>query len=113
MSDVSAPERALRAIVFELSSRSRAFALVGGLAISIRAEVRFTRDVDVAVAVEDDADAEALVRELAVAGYRPLALVSSFAISLATCGEAEVSLTVSADAGALSTPRLRANKTNV
>jgi hypothetical protein len=45
MTDVSAPERALRDIVRELSSGGRAFALVGGLAVSIRAEVRFTRDV--------------------------------------------------------------------
>lgn len=51
------------------------FALVGGLAVSIRAEVRFTRDVDLAVVVDDDADAEALVRELSTAGYRPLAMV--------------------------------------
>lgn len=75
MTDASAPERALQAIVSELGSRRRAFALVGGLAVSIRAEVRFTRDVDLAVVVRDDADAEALVRELSAAGYRPLALV--------------------------------------
>ena len=43
--------------------------------MSIRAEVRFTRDVDLAVPVSDDADAEALVRELSAAGYRPLAVV--------------------------------------
>lgn len=75
MTEVSAPERALRAIIVELGARGRAFALVGGLAVSIRAEVRFTRDVDIAVAVDDDADAEALVREIAASGYRPLALV--------------------------------------
>ncbi len=75
MTEVSAPERALRAIIFELAARGRTFALVGGLAVSIRAEVRFTRDVDLAVAVSDDADAEALVRELAAAGYRPVAVV--------------------------------------
>lgn len=75
MSDVPAPERALRAIIFELAARRRTFALVGGLAVSIRAEVRFTRDVDVAVAVDDDADAEALLRELVAVGYRPLARV--------------------------------------
>lgn len=49
--------------------------MVGGLAISVRAEVRFTRDVDLVVAVDDDTDAEGLVRDLSVAGYRPLALV--------------------------------------
>jgi len=33
-------------------------ALVGGLAVSARTEPRFTRDLDVAVAVPDDAGAE-------------------------------------------------------
>lgn len=75
MADIAAPEHALRAIVFNLAARRRAFALVGGLAVSIRAEVRFTRDVDLAVVVEDDSDAEKLVRELTADGYRPLALV--------------------------------------
>lgn len=41
----------------------------------MRAEVRFTRDVDLAVCVNDDADAEALVYELRAAGYAPLASV--------------------------------------
>jgi hypothetical protein len=49
--------------------------VVGGLAVSIRAEVRFARDVDLAVVVSDDADAEALVRDLSAVGYRSLALV--------------------------------------
>ena len=46
------------------------WALVGGLAVSIRAEPRFTRDVDVAVSVADDATAEGLVRDLRAQGYR-------------------------------------------
>ncbi len=75
MIDGSTPERALRAISLDLTKRGRAFALVGGLAISIRAEVRFTRDVDLAVVVSDDEDAEGLVRELSAAGYRPVAVV--------------------------------------
>jgi predicted nucleotidyltransferase len=45
-------------------------ALVGGLAVSARAEPRLTRDVDLAVAVETDADAEAIVRELSSRRYR-------------------------------------------
>lgn len=75
MTDASAPERALRRIVRELTARGRPFALVGGLAVSIRAEVRFTRDVDLAVPVSDDADAETLVRALSAAGYSPLAVI--------------------------------------
>jgi hypothetical protein len=66
---------ALLGIVEALSTRKRAFALVGGLAVSVRAEPRFTRDVDIAVTVSDDADAESLVRDLAAAGYRAVATV--------------------------------------
>jgi hypothetical protein len=73
MLDASAPERALANIANELTSRGRRFALVGGLAVSVRAEVRFTRDVDVAVLVTSDADAEMLVRDLS--GYKPIAVV--------------------------------------
>jgi hypothetical protein len=40
------------------------FALVGGLAVSVRAEPRFTRDIDLAVAVVDDGEAESLVRSM-------------------------------------------------
>lgn len=66
-------EAALRAIALELERLRRAWALVGGLAISARAEPRFTRDIDLAVAAADDRDAEALVRGLVGSGYRVLA----------------------------------------
>src|SRR5262249_34573948 len=42
------------------------------LAVSVRAEPRLTRDVDLAVTVRDDADAEGLVRALQARGYRVL-----------------------------------------
>ncbi len=70
-----APELALRGICAELTARGRSFALVGGLAVSIRAEVRFTRDVDLAVSVESDEDAEALVYGLRSVGYEPVASI--------------------------------------
>ncbi len=70
-----APERALAAIARELSERGRRFALVGGLAVSVRSEIRFTRDVDIAVGVADDADAEQLIYQLGQRGYRALASV--------------------------------------
>jgi len=38
--------------------------LVGGLAVSVRCDPRFTLDADVAVAVVNDAEAEACVRLL-------------------------------------------------
>lgn len=68
-------EVALAAAVQSLRSAKRAFALVGGLAVSVRAEVRFTRDVDLAVQVMDDADAEKLIFALKAEGYQPIATV--------------------------------------
>lgn len=47
-------EAALRRTVIDLGRLGRGWALVGGFAVAARAEPRFTRDVDVPVAVEDD-----------------------------------------------------------
>lgn len=52
-----------------LRERQRSFALVGGLAVSVRVEPRFTRDIDLVVAVADDPDAETLTGDLQAAGY--------------------------------------------
>lgn len=68
-------EAALADIHQRLLDLGRRFALVGGLAVSFRAEVRFTRDVDLAVVVKDDADFESLVFALRSAGYLPVAAV--------------------------------------
>ena len=62
-------EAALRAVVTDLRELDREFALLGGFAVSARAEPRTTRDVDLAVRVDDDADAELLAFELARRGY--------------------------------------------
>jgi hypothetical protein len=67
--------RALRQVRDELISDQVAFAVVGGLAVSARAEPRLTRDVDVAVAVADDQDAEAVIRRMLARGYRVTATV--------------------------------------
>jgi predicted nucleotidyltransferase len=75
MPDESLIEKALAAAARDLTTTGKRFALVGGLAVSVRAEVRFTRDVDFAVAVADDADAEALVFALRAREYRPVASV--------------------------------------
>lgn len=72
---MTALEQSLHAIVGHLRRLDRRFALVGGLAVSARAEPRLTRDADLAVAVTDDQDAEALVRELRAAGYEVVASV--------------------------------------
>jgi predicted nucleotidyltransferase len=68
-------EAALRQLAGQLSGFGRRIALIGGLAVSVRAEPRLTRDVDLAVAVEDDEDAEGLIRALTGVGYRIVAVV--------------------------------------
>jgi predicted nucleotidyltransferase len=68
-------EQALRRVASHLAGVGQDWALVGGIAVSVRAEPRFTRDVDVAVAVPDDTRAEQVVRSLAANGYRVAALV--------------------------------------
>jgi hypothetical protein len=59
---------ALWRITDGLQRASVSFALVGGWAVSVRVEPRFTRDIDLAVAVAGDAQAEALVSALATEG---------------------------------------------
>ena len=49
---------AVRCVLDDLATQR--LALVGGLAVSARAEPRFTRDVDLAVAVVSDDEAERL-----------------------------------------------------
>ena len=51
------------------------YAIVGGLAVSIRSEPRLTRDSDFAVSVAGDEEAEALVRSLVAGGYVATTLV--------------------------------------
>ena len=66
---MTALETALRQIAIDLADADISFALVGGLAVSARTEPRFTRDADLAVAVANDAEAEALMRALRARGY--------------------------------------------
>ncbi|MGH3839102.1 MAG: nucleotidyl transferase AbiEii/AbiGii toxin family protein [Pseudonocardiaceae bacterium] len=68
-------EAALRRIAYDLNALHIGWALVGGFAVSVRTEPRFTRDVDVAVVVDDDQAAERLVRSLIDKGYRLDAIV--------------------------------------
>src|SRR5713226_9575459 len=59
----------------DLDELSVSWAVVGGLAVSVRGEPRLTRDIDVAVSVDSDRDAERIVRALRDRGYRPVELV--------------------------------------
>jgi predicted nucleotidyltransferase len=61
--------------VAELRARGAKFAIVGGFAVSVRAEPRFTRDIDFAISVASDAAAEALTQALQSAGYQAFAIV--------------------------------------
>jgi hypothetical protein len=72
---VNGVEAALRLIAGELTATRKPWALVGGLAVSARAEPRTTRDVDVVVAVPDDPAAEAFVLELRTRGFRAQAAI--------------------------------------
>lgn len=51
------------------------WALIGGFAVSARAEPRFTRDIDICVLVADDTDAEATVMRLRRLGYEVESLI--------------------------------------
>ena len=74
MSDTS-PEYALARAAVALVRQHQPFALVGGMGVSIRGEVRFTRDVDLAIAVSTDDETERLVRRLGAIGYTAIATV--------------------------------------
>jgi predicted nucleotidyltransferase len=60
---------ALRAAARDLRGIDARWALVGGLAVSARAEPRTTRDVDVAVATSSEAEAEETVFAMQQRGY--------------------------------------------
>jgi predicted nucleotidyltransferase len=60
----------LVAIASDLEDLDVEWALVGGLAVSVWAEPRLTRDIDLAVNAESDGESERLVRDLASRGYR-------------------------------------------
>lgn len=62
-------ERALKRIFSELGDAGVPCALIGGLAVSARAEPRTTRDVDVAISTDSDDAAEQLVFHLQSRGY--------------------------------------------
>ncbi len=65
-------ELELRRAVADLDALKVRWALVGGLAISVRSVPRFTKDLDFAVAVADDSEAEDVVHRLRERGYQPV-----------------------------------------
>jgi Nucleotidyl transferase AbiEii toxin, Type IV TA system len=78
---VNRVESALRAVAVDLSELGLPWAVVGGFAVSARTEPRFTRDIDVAVAVVDDDGAESVARRLGAHGYRVVMLSEQDAVA--------------------------------
>jgi hypothetical protein len=72
---------ALRQAAADLNAIGARWAVIGGLAVAFRAEPRFTKDVDLAVAVADDAEAEGIVNRLQVRGYALTSLVEQDYVS--------------------------------
>lgn len=70
-------ERALK----DLESEGARAAVIGGIAVSVRTEPRFTRAVDLAVSVASDQVAEAIVRGMLARGWRVLAQLEQDATS--------------------------------
>lgn len=67
-------EAILHAVALDLAALRLRWAVVGGLAVSARTEPRFTRDVDLVIAVSDDQGAEQAVHSLQRRGYHVHAL---------------------------------------
>jgi hypothetical protein len=68
-------ESALRRAVADLNALKVRWALIGGLAISVRSVPRFTKDLDFAVAVANDVEAEDVVHRLRGRGYQPVEIL--------------------------------------
>jgi predicted nucleotidyltransferase len=68
-------EAALRQIARDLGELNVPWVLVGGLAVSARAEPRLTRDVDVAIAATNDDAVESIVSSLLGRGYYMIAVL--------------------------------------
>lgn len=56
------------------------WAVIGGIAVSSRSEPRFTRDIDVAVSVNDDDEAERITLDFRQAGMSILAMIEQEAV---------------------------------
>jgi hypothetical protein len=65
-------ESALHRAVADLDALKVRWALIGGLAVSVRSAPRFTKDLDFAIAVANDSEAEDVVHQLRGRGYQPV-----------------------------------------
>ena len=72
-------ETAIRRAVAGLARAGARGAVIGGHAVSARTEFRFTRDIDFALAVADDREAERIVGSFLQSGYSLLAMLEQTA----------------------------------
>lgn len=63
-------EEYVKSVAKHLRGLDVEFAVVGGIAVSLRTIERFTKDVDFAISVESDREAESVVESLRQAGFR-------------------------------------------
>jgi hypothetical protein len=63
-------EQVTREVVNWLTESRIGYALIGGLAVSFRTIERFTKDIDLVIAAENDQEAENHVRELSSHGFQ-------------------------------------------
>lgn len=68
-------ESALRRAVADLDALKVRWALIGGLAVSVRSVPRFTKDLDFAIAVANNSEAEDVVHQLRGRGYQPVEIL--------------------------------------
>ncbi len=74
-------ESTLREINAALRRLKVSYALVGGFAVTLRAEPRLTRDIDFVVAVKDDKSVEGIVRNLVGEGRLVKMLIEQTAVN--------------------------------
>jgi predicted nucleotidyltransferase len=72
---MSTVEEQLRKAASDMTKIGAKFAVVGGLAVSARAEPRMTRDADLAIAVNSDQEAEQVIFAMQRLGYSVLVVV--------------------------------------
>lgn len=73
------PERLLQLAASRLRAIGARWAVIGGIAVGARTVPRFTQDIDLAVMVADDSEAERLVAGLMPTGLRVVTLIEQSA----------------------------------
>lgn len=59
----------------ELDSLAQSWAIIGGLAVSVHADPRFTRDIDIVIAIKNDFESEQLVYQLQQRNFQVITII--------------------------------------